>query len=331
MSAWLDPQLIFLCIVFLAVVLLAEGAFLYWRDVKGPRSRISKRMQLVNAGASNAEILASLRRETSKASESLLPAAVRYLETRLGQAGMKMPANRLLSIMLAVTAIAGFVFPLVGGITGQIRTAGGLLMVLIFALGIGVVLPLLAINYQANRRMKLFEAQFPLALDIFVRGLRAGYPVTGALELLVSETPDPIASEFGLVVAELNYGYSLRDALSNLADRVQTPDMSMFVVSVAIQSETGGSLAEILDSLTRVIRERSGMVMKVRALSSEGKMTGILLSGLPVLTFCAMFISRPSFYLDVVDDPWFMPGVIGVVFLYTTGILLMRRMISIKV
>ncbi|KPF74977.1 hypothetical protein IP88_07465 [alpha proteobacterium AAP81b] len=331
MSAYFDPQLIFLGVVFLAVVLLAEGAFLYWRDVKGPQARISRRMQLVNAGASNAEILASLRRETSKASESLLPSAVRYLETRLSQAGMKMPANRLLSIMVGVTAVAGFVFPLVGGITGQIRTAGGLMIVLTFAVAIGVVLPLLAINYQANRRMKQFEAQFPIALDIFVRGLRAGYPVTGALELLVSETPDPIATEFGIVVAELNYGYSLRDALANLADRVQTADMSMFVVSVAIQSETGGSLAEILDSLTRVIRERSSMVMKVRALSSEGKMTGILLSALPVMTFCFMFVTRPTFYLDVVDDPWFMPGAIGVAFLYTTGILLMRQMIAIKV
>lgn len=331
MAAYLDPQLIFLCVVFLAVVLLAEGAFLYWRDIKAPQSRINKRMQLVNSGASNAEILASLRRETSKASDSVLPSVVRYLESRLTQAGMTTSANRMLSMMVGITAITGFVFPLIGGITGQINSAGGLLLVFILALAIGVLLPLLVINYRANSRVKLFEAQFPVALDIFVRGLRAGYPVTGALELLVSETPDPIASEFGLVVAELNYGYTLRDALANLADRVQTQDMAMFVVSVAIQSETGGSLAEILDGLARVIRDRASMVLKVRALASEGKVTGMLLSALPVGTFVFMFVSRPNFYLDVVDDPLFMPGVLGVIFMYCTGILLMRKMISIKV
>ncbi len=331
MSDFIDLQMMFLVVVFLAVVLLAEGAFLYWRDVKGPQSRISKRMQMVNAGASNTEILASLRRETSAASQSALPALVRHIEIRLSQAGMKMPARRMLAIMGGVTAVVGIVFPLIGGITGQLNSLGGVLLVVIFAIGVGIVLPMLVINYQASRRMKMFETQFPVALDIFVRGLRAGYPVTGALDLLVTETPDPIASEFGLVVAELNYGYTLRDALANLAERVQTQDMAMFVVSVAIQSETGGSLAEILDGLSRVIRERASMVLKVRALASEGKMTGMLLSALPVGTFCVMFASNPAFYLNVADDPLFMPGVVGMIFMYVTGILMMRRMISIKV
>jgi tight adherence protein B len=103
----------------------------------------------------------------------------------------------------------------------------------------------------------------------------------------------------------------------------------MFVVSVAIQSETGGSLADILDGLSKVIRDRAGMVMKVSALASEGKMTGALLSALPVGTFLFMFATQPEFYLDVVDDPWFLPGVVGMLVMYTTGILLMRRIISI--
>jgi tight adherence protein B len=331
MSAYIDPGMIFLGIVFLAVVLAAEGLYLYFRDVRGPHRRVSKRMQLIASGASNAEILASLRRESSKASESLLPAAVDYLEARLTQAGMRITANRMFSMMAAATLITGVLFPLIGGVTGQIRSFGAVMLLLILAVAIGVMLPLAFINIQAARRMKLFEAQFPVALDIFTRGLRAGYPVSSALELLVSEVPDPISSEFGLVVAEMNYGYDLRDALSNLAKRVRTQDIQMFVVSVAIQSETGGSLADILEGLSKIIRDRAGMVMKVAALASEGKMTGALLSILPVGSFVAMFISRPAFYLDVVDDPWFMPGVIGIIVLYTVGILMMRRMIAIKV
>ena len=331
MSTYFDPQMIFYCIVFLAVVLLIEGGFLYWRDVRAPQARVSKRMQLIASGASNSEIMESLRRETSKASASLLPSAITYLETRLTQAGMRIAASRVLLIMLVTTVVIGVLFPILGGISGQLQSLTAYLLVFIFAIAIGVVLPVMFINVQAAKRIKLFEAQFPMGLDIFVRGLRAGYPVTSALELLVSEVPDPIASEFGLVVAEMNYGYNLRDALANLAQRVQTQDVQMFVVSVAIQSETGGSLAEILEGLSKVIRDRHSMVLKVRALASEGKMTGTMLSALPVLAFTGTFATSPSFYLEVVDDPWFLPCVMGIAFMYTCGIMLMRRIIAIKV
>jgi tight adherence protein B len=331
MSGYFDPQLAFYAIIFLATVLFIEAVFIYWRDVRGPQARVSKRMQLIAAGATNAEILASLRRETSTASASILPAAVRYLETRLTQAGMRVTANRMLMIMLVATISIGVLFPILGGITGQIRSFGAVLLVVLLALALGVVLPLMYLNVQANKRIKLFEEQFPVALDIFVRGLRAGYPVTSALELLVTEVQDPIASEFGLVVAEMNYGYNLRDALANLAQRVQTQDIQMFVVSVAIQAETGGSLAEILEGLSKVIRDRHSMVLKVRALASEGKMTGIVLSALPVVTFAFAFISTPQFYLEVVDDPLFVPMVLGVLTLYGVGIMLMRRIIAIEV
>ena len=331
MSAYLDPQLAFYAIVFLAVVLLAEGAFLYWRDVKGPRARVNRRMQLISSGATNDEIIASLRRETSMASASLLPSVIRYLETRLTQAGMRISANRMLLLMFATTVGIGVLFPLIGGIAGRISSLSSVLVLVIFAVCIGVFLPVMFINVQATKRMKLFDAQFPIALDIFVRGLRAGYPVTSALELLVTEVQDPVASEFGLVVAEMNYGYALRDALTNLAERVQTQDVQMFVVSVAIQSETGGSLAEILEGLSKVIRDRASMVLKVRALASEGKVTGFMLSGLPVFAFVMTFAGTPAFYLDVADDPWFLPGIFIVLTMYTFGILLMRKIIAIKV
>jgi tight adherence protein B len=328
---YLDGTMIFYSIVFLATVLLIEGAYLYWRDVHGPQSRVSKRMQLMASGASGAEILESLRRETSRASESLLPNAIEHLEVRLTQAGMRMSAERLLSLMLGVTVLIGVLFPIIGGVTGKVGSMGAVMMLIIFAAGLGIGLPLMIISIKATKRIKMFETQFPVALDIFVRGLRAGYPVSSALELLVTEVPDPISSEFGIVVAEMNYGYNLRDALEHLAKRVRTQDIQMFVVSVAIQSETGGSLAEILDGLSKVIRERASMVLKVRALASEGKMTGVLLSALPVGTFVVMFATNPHFYLDVVDDPWFMPGVFAMCFSYIIGILLMRKMISIKV
>lgn len=331
MQGYFDPQLVFYAIVFLTVVLLLEGGFLYWRDTISPKKRVSKRMQMIESGASSEEIITALRRDTTDLSKSLLPSVLSYLDQRLNQAGMRISAARMLQIMAGVTLVIGLLFPLLGGITGQIRSAGGMLLLVLFAGGIGIALPILYINFMAARRIKQIEAQFPIALDILVRGLRAGYPVTSAMELLVTEMQDPISSEFALVVAEMNYGYPLRDALANLAARVQTQDTQMFVVSVAIQAETGGSLAEILDGLSKVIRDRAAMVLKVRALASEGKMTGTLLTALPIITFLGVFSTQPEFYLDVADDPWFMPGVIGVLFLYVMGVVIMRRLIAIKV
>ena len=107
--------------------------------------------------------------------------------------------------------------------------------------------------------------------------------------------------------------------------------MRMFVVSLSVQSETGGNLAEILENLSTVIRERASMMMKVRALSSEGRMTATMLTGLPVLAFTLLFIGNPSFYLDVADDPAFVPGFVGLLILYAIGFYSIRRMIDLKV
>ncbi len=166
----------------------------------------------------------------------------------------------------------------------------------------------MAINFKATRTRKRMEEQFPVALDVFVRGLRAGHPIASALELLTVEMPDPIGSQFGIVVDEVTYGAELRDALQNMAERWDLDDMRMFVVSLSIQNETGGNLAEILENLSRVIRERHAMLLKVRALSSEGRMTAVMLTVLPIFTFAMLFIFNPHFFMDVADDPWFVPA-----------------------
>ena len=119
---------------------------------------------------------------------------------------------------------------------------------------------------------------------------------------------DPIGSQFGMVVDEVTYGAELRDALHAMAERWDMNDMRMFVVSLSVQSETGGNLAEILENLSKVIRDRHSMMLKVRALSSEGRMTAVMLTILPVFAFSFLFIMNPGFYLDVAGDPAFLPG-----------------------
>ena len=208
---------------------------------------------------------------------------------------------------------------------------GRLLLLGTFSLGIGLFIPLLALQIRANQMRKKILDQFPVALDVFVRGLRAGHPVAAALDLLTVEMPDPIGSQFGLVVDEVTYGADLRDALQSMAERWDSADMRMFVVSLSVQAETGGNLAEVLDNLAKVIRERQSLMLKVRALSSEGRMTAIILTALPVLAFTTLFTLNPPFYLDVADDRAFVPGFVSLILLYIVGFVAIRRMVDIKV
>jgi tight adherence protein B len=210
-------------------------------------------------------------------------------------------------------------------------SAGRIALLIVFSSAIGLAIPTMVLQVRANRRRRKMQEQFPVALDVFVRGLRAGHPVAAALDLLTVEMPDPIGSEFGLVVDEVTYGADLRDALQNMADRWDMEEIRMFVVSLAIQAETGGNLAEILENLARVIRERASMMMKVRALSSEGRMTAIILTILPVFAFTVLFMLNPEFYLDVANDPAFLPGFVSLILLYAVGFFTIRRMVDLKV
>jgi tight adherence protein B len=189
----------------------------------------------------------------------------------------------------------------------------------------------MVLQFRANRAKLMMVELVPGALDVFVRGLRAGHPISSALELLTTEMPDPIGSQFGQVVDEVTYGADLRDALQAMADRWGLDDMRMFVVSLSVQSETGGNLAEVLENLTGVIRERASMMLKVRALSSEGRMTAVMLTALPILAISGLFAMNPAFYLDVADDPAFIPSFVGLIILYVIGFVSIRRLVDLKV
>ena len=168
-----------------------------------------------------------------------------------------------------------------------------------------------------------------MALDVFVRGLVQA-PDCGRARLLTVKCP--IRS--GPSSACRRRSHLRRRparALQGMAERWNPEDMRMFVVCLSVQAETGGNLAEILENLSKVIRERASMMMKVRALSSEGRLTGIMLTALPALAFTVLFLANPRFYLDVSDDPWFVPGFATLIILYLVGFFTIRRMVDLKV
>jgi tight adherence protein B len=160
-------------------------------------------------------------------------------------------------------------------------------------------LPYLVLRLLRSRRQKRFGAQFPDALDMIVRSLRAGHPVPIAINMVAREMADPIGSEFGMVSDEITYGADLETAMRNLYARIGSDDLPLFITAVGIQGSTGGNLGEILENLSGVIRERFKMRRKIRALASEGRASAMILSSLPIGMFIVVQVVAPTFYAAV--------------------------------
>jgi len=329
---WL--RAIVLVLVFAAVVFAVERVVSVMVGRRMESRAINQRLDMISRGISRGDAMQLLRRRANSLADQLPELVARpiiALEKTLMAAGIAMQTGRLM-LALALAPLMIFLAIILFMVVGNVALGGGrVLLLATFSLLLGAGLPMFYFNFRANRMRKKMQDQFPVALDVFVRGLRAGHPIAAALDLLTVEMPDPIGSQFGIVVDEVTYGADLRDALTAMADRWDLEDMRMFVVSLAVQSETGGNLAEILENLSQVIRERASMMLKVRALSSEGRMTAAMLSALPVLCFTLLFIGNPSFYLDVADDPAFLPGYVALLVLYLIGFFTIRKMIDLKV
>lgn len=327
-------RMLALVLIFAAVMLAIEGSLTWLRSRRGGGRAVNKRLNMIATGHDRGEVLSRLRRDHS-ADMFHLPGPLgvlgRKVERTLHGAGLAIPASRVFLLMVVAVILLFVSIAVLASVGGIPLTLGSLLMIATFAFAVGFGVPLVILSRLSDRRRRKMQEQFPVALDIFVRGLRAGHPIASALDLLTKEMSDPIGSEFGIVVDEVTYGADLRDALQNMADRWGLGDIHMFVVSLSVQSETGGNLAEILENLSQVIRERASMLLKVRALSSEGRMTAVILTSLPMLAFVALFLINPGFYLDVANDPAFIYGFISLLGLYAIGFYTIRRMIDLKV
>jgi tight adherence protein B len=324
-----------LLLVFGMVFLLSEYALSQVRRHSRSTKAINDRLRMIARGEDPRSILANLRKAVDGPRGGTSGPFFQGLMTRLARmawlSGVRMPANQLLLYMLAAFAILFALILCAAIYLGFGITAGIVEIALVIGIGLGIIIPSALISRAAQKKLLKIQSQFPLALDIFVRGLKAGHPIASALALLATEMEDPIGSEFGIVTDEVSYGADLREALNEMANRWDLDDMRMFVVSLSVQSETGGNLAEILENLARVIRERANMYMMVRALSSEGRMSAQVLTLLPILTFALVFTINPAFYLEYARDPIFILSFTVLIGLYLLGVLIIRQMVDLKV
>jgi tight adherence protein B len=166
-----------------------------------------------------------------------------------------------------------------------------------------VGIPFAYVAWRRQKRLDKFEEHFPEALDLLGRAVRAGHAFTTGLEMIAKESSEPIASEFRTTFEEQNFGLPLRDAVLNMTERVPLIDVRFFVTALLIQKETGGNLAEILDGLARVIRERFRIYREVRVRTAQGRLTAGILIALPIFMVIALSILNPNYMKILFEDP----------------------------
>jgi tight adherence protein B len=273
-----------------SAILFAEAAYLLLFKTASYRSRINRRLSLLSDKPDRVSILVQLRKERGLNQYGDFRLPIASLNRLILQSGLSIGLTRLATVA-AIAAVV--VFVLVAVYRGSLADAA---LATLFA---GVVVPFMGLRMLRGRRQKKFGAQFPDAIDIIVRSLRAGHPVPIAVGMVSREMPDPIGTEFGIVTDEVTYGADLETAMRNLYFRVGQDDLPLFVTAVAIQGATGGNLGEILQNLSAVIRQRFKMRRKVKALAAEGRISALMLSALPILVFFVIHFLSPEFYGSV--------------------------------
>ena len=285
-----DQSYLLYLLIGISAAMFAEGAYLLLYNQASYRKNINRRLKVMDDKTDRESVLIQLRRERGLTGGGDYRLPLINLNQLILQSGVTIGLGRLVAFMV-VGAIAAFAV--------IIAYDQSLWHAVLAAAVAGLLLPYLVLRLLRARRQKKFGAQFPDAIDIIVRSLRAGHPVPVAISMVAREQPDPVGSEFGLVTDEITYGADLESAMRNLYFRVGIDDLPLFVTAVAIQGSTGGNLGEILNNLSAVIRERFKMRRKIRALAAEGRASALILSTLPIALLAIINFLVPDFYASV--------------------------------
>ena len=319
--------LAFIVFLVVAVAAFVLGSLL---DQRSARARLIKeRLATVQKAPERApdEEVALLRDEQL----SQIPALDNFLrrserisaiQKLLAQAGMTLRVGNFLGFSL-LTAVAA-------AIVAFAMTKGNP-VVAWAALVIGFLMPYSYASYRRNKRFEKFEELFPEAIDTLARAVRAGHAFTTALEMISNEVAEPVASEFRKLYEEQKFGMPVRDALMNLTERMPLVDVKFFVTAVMLQRETGGNLAEILDNLSYVIRERFKIQRQVRVYTAQGRLTMALLMGMPPVIVMTMLALNPAFIRPLFSDPIGHTLLVAGITLQTVGYFVIRKIIRIQV
>lgn len=313
---------------FFSVFLLLEGLYIAWNSSRGPKARsISRRLQLLSAGSKIDTYQKSLIKNRllsdSHAVEAILLSVPRIhaLDRLLIQSGLDLSVAKFLVICMSSYITGMIVFMIIG-----FPSAFAAALSFLFA-----AFPVIFIINQRSKRIEKIDTQLPDVMDLIGRALRAGHAFQSAIHMVANESPEPICSEFKTTFDEINFGVSVQNALLNLASRVPSTDLRYFVIAVMIQRDTGGNLAELLDNISRMMRDRMKLLGTVRVLAAEGKLSAWILSLLPFALAFVMSIINPGFMSILFTDPLGHKLLIGAGLMMIFGIFWLWRLTKIHV
>ena len=316
-----------LIVLFVTSVFIIELFVYAYKTLRNPHRKIIQRRLKTLASSEYANDSHDITRKRVLSKVPLLNTillhtpGVRPLDRLLQQANVQSPLGVFI-LLAAVLALTGY-------LAGSLLTINRVIP-LIFAASL-VVIPFLYVIRKKKKRMDKFQKQLPEGLELIARSLRAGHAFTSGMKLAADEFDDPLGPEFTATLDEINFGVSVSDALKNLAGRVDCPDLRYFVVAVILQRETGGNLAEIIESIGYIIRERFKLKGKIRILAAEGKLSAIILVAIPFFVIIALRFTSPEYINALFFEPaGRIMGAVALVMM-VMGIFVMKKMINIKV
>ena len=316
---------LFAVVAFLAVVLLCEGLYNLWASHNSAEARrISQRLAALSG---EMHTQASIERNVEpsrlpRLNELLSRAAAGQKLQRFVSASAMAVSPVELMLMSATLAAVGLLLPVLLGKPPIFGVVLGLVL---------AVLPWWRVARRRAERIERIERQFPEALDLMGRAMRAGHAFPTAVKMVGDEMAEPLGRDFRILFDEMNYGVPVNEALAHLAERVPLPDVSYFVVAVMIQRESGGNLAELLDKIASIVRQRLKLLGEIRTLSAEGRLSAVILTALPFVVALVVNLVNPKFMAVLWTDPAGL-RIVGVALLMmVVGIFWMRQIIRIRV
>ncbi|MCZ4091348.1 type II secretion system F family protein [Sinorhizobium psoraleae] len=288
--------------VFVAALVFVEALLRSYFRTSERHKAVNDRLSLLAESENHRETYREMLKQRGADNEWRSLPLMQRLRQYYVQSGIKFDGKRF-----ALYGVAG---ALVVWLLLQFLVPSNLIRVPIF-LAVCLLVPVLVIWRVRAKRIRKFAEKLPEALDVANRSLAAGHPLPAAISLVAREMPDPIGTEFGLLSDELTYGVTLDDALMNLNDRVGVEDLNLLAISLSVQAGTGGNLVEILQNLSKTLRDRSMLKAKVRAISSEGRITAIFMSIYPFLLYAMIKALSPT-YFDPVWQSGYGPTIVTV-------------------
>ena len=311
-------------LVALGVFLLVEGLYLtvFGKSISLDR-KVNRRLALMEKGGNREQVLEQLRKEMSQHMKARTIPLYSLLAEKAQKANIAFSPKALVGIMFAMSGVAYV------GLTVGTEAETPVRALVAVVMGFGSVY--VWVNGKAKKRLALLEEQLPDAVELMVRSLRVGHPFSSAISIVAKEIPDPLGTEFGVIADEAAYGRDVSESLKALAERMDLQDLRFLAVAVAIQQQSGGNLAEVLDGLAKVIRSRFKLFRRVKAITAEAKWSGMFLSGFPIGAMIMIQVLKPDYYDEVKETAYFIPTALVVGAFLTINVIYMKIMVNIKV